>query len=568
MAPGGHQETLLEAVLQAGLPFALGHQAARAHASRCAEALRILGQGDSLPHVKVLAARVVAMVQSHGDGVDAYAAAAVEMAARLEDDLARGYALVARSMADPMPEHTDARLAAAREVLDIASRHSETELVPVGYLILLVALLEKGEIRSLDLELTGRSETGVRFLDLHREEPVGWFRCLRAILDGDIPTAEALVEEQYAAAAGREDTDALAIYTSQLGVVRWMQGRIDGAEDAFAAARREHPEQVLWPASLAWLWLGQGRRAAAESLFDSLQALDEIPRDRYWLSTVTVLAQAATQLGSRAFAEELHRLLLPFAGRLVPVGIGVAFWGTAARTLGLLEERLGLLHEARAHLEEAVAIAGRVGAQAWLAEAQIELAEFAIRHDLGDVPAYELLAEARATSAARGFEALRLRTIQRPRIRVMGRFEVISHDGVRAEWTSRKARELLKMLVAARGVAVSREVFMDVLWPSVDPARLGNRFSVAVNTIRRALDPQRTLPRQHHLVVEGDAVRLDLAHVDVDLERFLAVASRDDEASRLAAMELYRGGAFTDEPYADWAIPVREHVDRVWRSID
>lgn len=567
LSPGDRPRPLVDRVLRIGLPFDLAHSAARAHALTCNEALASLGPGDSLDHVRILASQVVAMTQSHDEEADGCAGAAMAMADRLDDELAQGYALVARSMADPMPEHTDARLAAGRRVLDIAARHRESTLVPVGYLILLLALLEKGEIRTLDMELTGRSETAGRFLDSHRRQPVAWFRCLRAILDGDTDTAERLVEEQFAASRSREDSDALAIYTSQLGIIRWMQGRVDGAEDSFVTARREHPEQVLWAASLAWLWLRQGRRAAAEALFDSLRALEEIPRDRYWLSTITVLAETAAHLGSREFAEEVRDLLLPFAARLVPVGVGVAFWGTAARSLGLLEERLGLLAEARAHLEQAVALAGRVGAQAWQAEAQIELAEFALRHSIGDIPAYELLAEARATSVARGFEGLRLRTVQRPRIQVMGRFEVISHDGTPAEWTSRKARELLKMLVAARGAAVSREVYMEVLWPSVDPDKLSNRFSVAINAIRRALDPQRSQPRQHHLVVDGDAVRLDLANVDVDLERFLALARQPDEASRRRAAELYQEGAFTDEPYADWAVPIREHTHQVWCSL-
>ncbi len=560
-------EALAAAVLRAGLPYALTHPAAVAHASRCAEALGLLGPDDSLWHVKVLASQAVAMTQSQDLGADACAVAAGAMAARLDDEVARGYALVARGMADPMPEHTDARLAAAREILDIAASHGEAALVPVGYLLLLVALLEKGEIRSLDTELTGRTDTGSRFLDVQLTEPVGWFRCLRAILDGDTATAGQLVEEQFAAARLVEGADAMAIYTSQLGIIRWMQGRIDGAEDGFAAARRAHPEQVLWAASLAWLWLGQGRRSSAERLFGSLQNLDEIPRDRYWLSSVTVLTEVAIHLGTREFAEELRALLLPFASRLVPVGVGVAFWGTAARTLGLLEERLGLLDDARSHLEEAVAITDRIGAQAWLAEAQIELAEFAIRHEIGDIPAYELLAEAMVTSTERGFVALRARARQRPRVHVMGHFEVVSHCGVRAEWTSRKARELLKMLVAARGMAVSREVCMDVLWPGVEPATLSNRFSVALSTIRRALDPQRALPRQHHVVVDGDSVRLNLKHVDVDLERFHALARRPDKASRRAAATLYRGGAFPDEPYADWAVVAHDHARRVWASL-
>jgi hypothetical protein len=273
-----------------------------------------------------------------------------------------------------------------------------------------------------------------------------------------------------------------------------------------------------------------------------------------------VLAEIARLSGSRENAERLRELLLPFAEKLVSVGVGVAFWGTCARTLGLLEERLGLLDEARSHLELAVTLSTRIGAWAWHAEAQIELAEFAIRHELADVPTYELLAEAKATSDARGFAMLARRAMSRPRIRVLGQFEVVSLGGKRAEWDSRKARELLKMLVASRGVPTSREVFMDALWPNEDPANLTNRFHVAVNVIRRALDPDRLLPTQHHLVTEGDAVRLDVQTLDIDLERFLFLAQRDDEPSRRSARTLYRGDPFTEAPYADWAIKIREHA--------
>lgn len=140
--------------------------------------------------------------------------------------------------------------------------------------------------------------------------------------------------------------------------------------------------------------------------------------------------------------------------------------------------------------------------------------------------------------------------------------------GVRAEWTSNKARELLKMLVAARGVATSREVLMDVLWPGEYPEVLGNRFSVAVNVIRRALDPQRLLPTQHHVVTEGSSVRLELDHLDIDLERFLALAQGGDEASRAAARHLYRGDAFSADLYSDWAVSIRDHAKRLRDSLD
>lgn len=114
--------------------------------------------------------------------------------------------------------------------------------------------------------------------------------------------------------------------------------------------------------------------------------------------------------------------------------------------------------------------------------------------------------------------------------------------------------------IAARGVATSREVFMDALWPDEAPATLGNRFAVAINVIRRALDPDRVHPMQHHVVTEAESVRLELANLDIDLERFLTLAERDDPSGRQAAVRLYLGDAFSDEPYADWAIEVRDHA--------
>lgn len=555
-----------------GIPMDLALGARAEYVARCRRALASLTPGDSLLAVRVMTAEVVASAsvyssQTDLDAAEALAAEAWRMAERLGDAVSRAYALAARGFSRAAPEHSRERVRVARELLAIASDAGESVLLPVGYALLLVGLLEQGEIRELDLELLRQRTERANSWGHALPDVSSHFQCLRAILDGDTETAQRQAESLFAQMSAT-DRNALALYTTQTGMIRWMQGRIDGLEEGFMAARREYPEQLLWSVSLAWLWLIQGRRASAEALLNSLPDLDEIPRNRYWLSTITVLAEIARLSGSRENAERIRARLLPFAGQLVPVGVGVAFWGTCARTLGLLEEHLGLQDDARSHLELAVEMSGRLGALAWHAEAQIELAEFAIRHDLADVPAYELLAEAKATSEARGFAALARRAMFRPRIRVLGGFEVISLCGKRAEWTSRKARELLKMLVAARGVATSREVFMDVLWPDERPSVLGNRFSVAVNVIRRALDPDRMLPTQHHVVTEGDSIRLDLESLDIDLERFFSLAQSDDEVSRRAALELYRGDLFSDEPYTDWAVGVRELARDVLAALD
>lgn len=560
-----------ERLLAEGIPLGLTVTAAAEYAQQCHNLLEELGEQDSLLGIKIRAAALIApsALRSAQYDLDAAAHAADELirsAQQLEREVAQAYALAAWGTARPGPEHTSRRIQVAEEILDIAVRHDETPLIPIGYALLLTALLEQGEIRSLDIELLERRTAYVSLKERPHANPALWFRCLRLILDGEADLAEQHADTLFEHSP-RNGTVARALHTTQIGMIRWMQGRIEGAEEGFLASRREYPEQLLWPASLAWLWLLQGRLTASETLLSSLPPPEEIPRDRYWLSTITVLAEIATLSGSHENALRLRGLLLPFAAHLVPVGIGVSFWGTAARTLGLLEERLGLFEEAREHLELAIETSGRIGALAWYTEAQIELAEFALRRNIGEIPTYELLAEARATSEARGFAALAQRAMHRPRISVLGNFEVISLCGKRAEWTSRKARELLKMLVAARGVPTSREVFMDVLWPGEAPSALSNRFSVAVNVIRRALDPERMRPTQHHVVTEGDSIRLETSRVDIDLERFLLLARRQDDDSRLAAKNLYRGEAFSEEPYADWAVEVRDHAAHARRLL-
>ena len=528
---------------------------------------------DALPALKLLTSQVIATEHHDPPAAAILTRQVQELAAQLDSDLARGYALLAWSSTHPTPEHTTDRIKAARQIMRIAGDTGESDLLQAGLTILLIGLLEAGDLRSIDIQLLDAASNAAD--QTVGARPVLWFNCLRSILDGDIELAERQARELVPTTAETQSehhhlmmTESLAVYFTKMGMIRWMQGRFEHVEDVLLRARRAYPTQLLWPTSLAWLWLLQGRTSAGSSLLRSLPEPEDIPRDRYWLCTTTVMAEIAIIHGPRERAERLQRILLPFAEHLVPVGAGIAFWGTGARTLGLLEERLGMLELAKHHLQMAVEKSARIGAIPWLTEAQIELANFALRHDVTDIPAYDLLAEARITSQARGFTRLAVRALAQPRIRVLGQFDVVSVCGIHAEWTSRKARELLKMLVAARGIPTYREVFMEVLWPGTDPSRLGNRFSVAINVIRRNLDPERSLPTQHFLTTEGESVRLELKNLDIDLEKFLILVKRPDSASRQAAHKLYRGAAFTEEPYADWAVTLRDHAHLLWEKLD
>jgi DNA-binding SARP family transcriptional activator len=175
-----------------------------------------------------------------------------------------------------------------------------------------------------------------------------------------------------------------------------------------------------------------------------------------------------------------------------------------------------------------------------------------------------------------------LRAVAAPRdpvrIQALGGFRVVrAGEPVPVqEWQSRKARELLKVLVARRGHAVPREALMEALWPDEDPARLSNRLSVALSTVRTVLDPERRHASDRF--VQADKHVVGLAHVPVDVEEFLTAAAagldrftsgeRAEALSLLASAETaYTGDFLEDDLYEDWAVSLREEARAVYLAV-
>jgi DNA-binding SARP family transcriptional activator len=122
-----------------------------------------------------------------------------------------------------------------------------------------------------------------------------------------------------------------------------------------------------------------------------------------------------------------------------------------------------------------------------------------------------------------------------------------------------------------RGRSATRDQLCEILWPEEEPGPLLNRLSVALATIRAVLDPARRHPADHFIRADNATVSLDLRNVHVDIESFLAAtadlrrppAAGVDASSRatLVAVEAAYGGDFLEEnPYDEWAVPLREEA--------
>src|SRR6266496_3378307 len=165
-------------------------------------------------------------------------------------------------------------------------------------------------------------------------------------------------------------------------------------------------------------------------------------------------------------------------------------------------------------------------------------------------------------------------------VRCLGAFRVLraGQPVPVAAWQSKKARTLLKILVARRGRATTRDYLMEVLWPEEPVEVVIRRLSVALATARAVLDPDKRHPPDHFIVADKDALRLLLENLPVDVERFLALADEGlachregrldaARAALQAADALYAGDFLEEDRYQDWAGALREEARAVYISV-
>jgi len=358
---------------------------------------------------------------------------------------------------------------------------------------------------------------------------------------GDQALAQAFYEEALARA--EESRDVQGLVPALAGLAQLLA--VDDPERARALGDRAvaqgeglaEVDALLAAGSAA---LAQRDRAAAGKSAEAAAARARLRRDRAGLAR-------ALELGALASGDRERRAI-----RLEEA---LSLWRGIANPLG----------QARAELLLGLTAGDAAGA------ARAEQAAKRLR-GLG-AQAYPAFLAAVLPSAARGARA----PIS---VSTLGRFAVERDGGPvgRQEWQSKKARDLLKILVARRGRPTPRDVLMEALWPGQDPRRVSNRLSVASSTLRAVLDPERHYPADQFVETSGDAIRLQPANVDVDLEEFfehaekgLALRERaqgqEARAQLDAAETAYLGDFLEEDLYEDWAAPVREEARTLYVTV-
>ena len=117
-------------------------------------------------------------------------------------------------------------------------------------------------------------------------------------------------------------------------------------------------------------------------------------------------------------------------------------------------------------------------------------------------------------------------------------------------WRRNKAKALVKLLALARGKRLHREQLMDVLWPDLAPEAAAANLRKAVYFARQALAPE-------HLALRDEMLRLEAAHLWVDVDAFERAAEAGDLR---AAVELYGGDLLPEDRFEDWTGERRDQL--------
>ena len=232
----------------------------------------------------------------------------------------------------------------------------------------------------------------------------------RLLLGGHPDQAEGAADEHLELGTALGQPDAMVFYGSQLGFLRFMQGRGDelvaGVDVADTLARAL---PTPFRAALAVVHCELGREQDARAIVEELVADDfaRVPPGHNWLGTLIDLARAAARCEMTQCARTLIERLRPYAGLLAYVPSAVR--GAVDLQLGALARTLGSYDEALEHLDRAAELHARLQAPYYIALTDLERARtLRARGAPGDgTRARELLADVRQVAEERGFAGLR-----------------------------------------------------------------------------------------------------------------------------------------------------------------
>jgi DNA-binding SARP family transcriptional activator len=344
------------------------------------EALSVIGPEDSSLRGRLLGQLSASLYNATTDDRrDALSNEAVEIARRMDDPDALAHALCSRCLALWSSQHLHERWDLAAAVLELGDQLDSWELRLFGHHHLFVARLELGEVAQAAAQL----EAFERIAETLRQPIYLWqaklFRTLQSLLRGAFQEAEQQALAALELGQRAQDPDAVALFATQIGLLRLEQGRLAEVEPFVHMFIDQEVPDPNWLPIRAFLACALGRMDEGRREFERMVVEDGLrsqPPNFVWLAHLTLLTEAAAMLGHGQGAAVLYRLMLPYADRNV-LAADLHCQGSAARYLGILATVMEQLDEAERWLHQALAMNRRMGASPWVGHT---LADLAVLH--------------------------------------------------------------------------------------------------------------------------------------------------------------------------------------------
>lgn len=308
------------------------------------------------------------------------------------------------------PDTIDERLRIADELVQLAERANDREMILGEHAWRLVDFLELGDIAAVDAELETYTRIAAELQRPWFQWYVNRFTAMRHLIEGRFDEAERLSEQALNSPKRSQQQDAVLIYGTQLLSIRVQQGRLAELETAVQAYIAQYPAVTIWKYVVPYVYTELGRAAEARSELERLlpNPKAELRNDYTRLQAASYLAETCAFLGDAERAAALYEQLLPYEDRCVVVGYGIACFGSMARYLGMLAMTIGKADRAARHFDRALEVNTRVRAWPAVARTQLDYVTLLVRRD-EVARALPMLAAARNTARELGMASLEQR---------------------------------------------------------------------------------------------------------------------------------------------------------------
>lgn len=371
----GPADHLAQAALGAGRWVEMGIVDA-AQVALLAEAIDRVGSSDAAVRARLVASLAHALKWSPDhERRSALAREAIALAQQI-GDLSTLAATLASTLAARGPDRSESHLDATERLLELAVDLHDREVLLRGHYWRAVELLELGDVRGFDRELSEYSGLAEELRDPFYIWHAAVHRAMRALLGARFEAAERLAQDALALGQRLDQDDAVFAFGIQIALLRFEQGRHEEIIESINGFVERYPSLPTLRCALAQLNRELARPDEEREEFERLAADDfaHVPRDDGWIIGLGMLGQVCASLGDGRRAAVLYQLLQPYAARCIVMGSGVVCFGSAARYLGLLAATMGRRRESSEHFEHALALHDEMGAPSWYASTQCDYA--------------------------------------------------------------------------------------------------------------------------------------------------------------------------------------------------